>query len=127
MAQRIRIILSLLLFPCLLAAQDLPHTLAPSERALIPAYRASRGADGRGISTPPPFAARTMAEWEEVESLVITWTSYTGILKQIVRAAKEECEVIIVCSDPSQVSSVLLNGSFGGPLPDLLQKLTAAR
>ncbi len=119
MAQRIRIILSLLLFPSLLAAQDLPHTLAPAERALIPAYRASRGADGRGISTPPPFAARTMAEWEEVESLVITWTSYTGILKQIVRAAKEECEVIIVCSDPSQVTSVLLNGSFGGPLPDL--------
>jgi len=119
MTQRIRIILSLLLLPSLLAAQDLPHTLAPAERALIPAYRASRGSDGRGISTPPPFAARTMAEWEEVENLVITWTSYTGILKQIVRAAKEECEVIIVCSDPSQVTSVLLSGSFGGPLPNL--------
>ncbi|MEZ4758019.1 MAG: agmatine deiminase family protein [Flavobacteriales bacterium] len=119
MLDRIRAALPVLLFPALLAAQDLPHTLAPEERALIPAYRNSRGSDGRGISTPPPFAARTMAEWEEVEHLVVTWTSYTGILKQIVRAAKEECEVIIVCDDPAQVTSVLLNSSFGGPLDDL--------
>lgn len=119
MLNRFHAILPLLLFPALLAAQDLPHTLAPEERALIPAYRNSRGSDGRGISTPPPFAARTMAEWEEVEQLVITWTSYTGILKQIVRAAREECEVIIVCDDPAQVTSVLLNNSFGGPLEDL--------
>jgi agmatine/peptidylarginine deiminase len=60
-----------------------------------------------------------MAEWEEVQSLVVTWTSYTGILKQIVRYAKEECEVIIVCSNPNTVSTYLMNTQYGGPLDNL--------
>ncbi|MBL7963974.1 MAG: agmatine deiminase family protein [Flavobacteriales bacterium] len=99
--------------------EGLPHTLAPHEVDLIPAYRASRAAEARGITSPPAFPVRTMAEWEEVQSLVITWTSFTGILKQIVRYAKEECEVIIVCSNAANVISYLNNTSFGGPLPDL--------
>ncbi|MCU0319141.1 MAG: agmatine deiminase family protein, partial [Flavobacteriales bacterium] len=118
MMPRLRVLFALLL-PASLFAQDLPHTLAPEERPLIPAYRNSRGGDARVLTTPPPFAVRTMAEWEEVQQLVITWTSYTGILKQIVRAAKEEVEVIIVCDDPGAVTSTLLNSSFGGPLDDL--------
>jgi hypothetical protein len=60
-----------------------------------------------------------MAEWEEIQTLVITWTSYTGILKQIVRAAKEECEVMIVCSNATTVQNYLLNSQYGGPLDDL--------
>ncbi len=102
-----------------LLAQDLPIGLAPHELPLIREYRDTRAGQARGITTPPAFPVRTMAEWEEVQSVVITWASYTGILKQIVRAAKEECEVIIVCQDPSEVTSVLLNGSYGGPLSDL--------
>ena len=115
--------LPVLLFAALpLAAQEvegLPHTLAPHELELIPAYRESRAGAGRGITTPPDFPVRTMAEWEEVQSLVITWTSYTGILKQIVREAKEECEVIIVCSNPNTVTSYLQNNQYGGPITDL--------
>ena len=76
----------------------LPHALDRAEVPLIPAYRDSRAGATRGISQPPAFPVRTMAEWEEVQALVITWTSFTGILKQIVRHAKEECQVIIVCS-----------------------------
>lgn len=68
---------------------------------------------------PPVFPVRTMAEWEEVQSVVVTWTSYSGILKQIVRAAKAECEVIIVCSSAATVEAYLLNSSYGGPLDDL--------
>lgn len=97
----------------------LPHGLAPQEVELIPAYRASRSSLSRGISAPPDFPVRTMAEWEEVQSLVVTWTSYTGILKQIVRYAKEECEVIIVCSNATTVSNFLMNTQYGGPLDDL--------
>lgn len=118
MILRLRFLFTLLV-PASLFAQDLPHTLAPEERPLIPAYRNSRGGDGRVLTTPPAFPVRTMAEWEEVQQLVITWTSYTGILKQIVRAAKEEVEVIIVCDDPGAVTSTLLNSTFGGPLDDL--------
>lgn len=104
-----------------LQAQDqgLPHTLAPEEIPLIEGYRTSRATAARGITTPPTFPVRTMAEWEEVQSLVITWTSYTGILKQIVNYAKDECQVIILCDDPSAVTAYLQNNQFGGPITDL--------
>ncbi|MBK7286864.1 MAG: hypothetical protein IPI95_07025 [Flavobacteriales bacterium] len=81
--------------------QGLPHVLAPEELHLIPEYRDTRATLHRSIQAPPTFPVRTMAEWEEVQSLVITWTDYPAILKQIVRYAKEECEVIIVCDDPA--------------------------
>lgn len=97
----------------------LPHALAPSEIPLIRAYRDSHGTGGRGIQTPPSWTPRTMAEWEEIQSLVVAWTDYTGILKQIVRYAKEECEVIIACDDQAAVQSYLLGSGNGGPLPDL--------
>lgn len=116
-------LLSILAFvlaiPAFAQEDGLPHVMTPEELPLIPAYKASRAAEGRGISTPPPFAVRTMAEWEEVQTLVITWTSYTGILKQIVRAAVDECEVMIVCSNPSAVESYLLNSQYGGPITNL--------
>lgn len=99
--------------------RDLPIGLAPWETPLIPAYRESRAGAGRGITTPPSFPVRTMGEWEEIQTLVISWTSYPGILKQIVRAAKEECEVLIVCDDASSVTSYLQNGNYGGPITDL--------
>lgn len=101
------------------STDPLPHGLAPHELELIRPYRDSRATEGRGITTPPSFTPRTMAEWEEIQSLVITWQGYEGILKQIVRYAKEECEVIIVCSNPTQVTSYLMNSLFGGPLPDM--------
>lgn len=99
--------------------RDLPHALAPWEVPLIRDYRDSRADAARGITTFPTLPVRTMAEWEEVQSLCITWTSFEGILKQIVRYAKEECEVIIICDDQAAVISYLNNSQFGGPLPDL--------
>lgn len=103
------------------SAQDhgLPHALSPAEVPLIPAYRDSRAGLDRGITTPPAFAVRTMAEWEEIQALAICWAQYEGILKQIVRAAKTECEVIIICENQGDVTDVLMDDTFGGPLPDL--------
>ena len=98
---------------------SLPHTLDPSEIPLIPAYRDSRAGLERGITTPPDFPVRTMAEWEEIQALAICWAQYDGILKQIVAAAKTECEVIIICENQADVTDVLMDNSFGGPLPDL--------
>ena len=112
-------LLSILLGSMVSAQQGLPHALAPHEHALIPAYRDSRASAARGINTPPTYPVRTMAEWEEVQALVITWTSYTGILKQIVRYALDECPVIIACDDPAAVTAYLQNSSFGGPIADL--------
>lgn len=55
------------------------------------------------IQTPPTSKVRTMAEWEESQALLITWTSYPSILAKIVKAAQEEGTVIILCSDSSEV------------------------
>ena len=68
-----------------------------------------RAPTGTTFSDPPPGEVRTMAEWEELEALIITWsTGSTGIkniLVEIVRHAKEEVQVVIVCSN----SAVVIN------------------
>lgn len=58
-----------------------------------------------GINTPPTSPVRTMAEWEELQALVITWNSQTTILTEIVRAAREECNVVICCENTNVVNS----------------------
>lgn len=71
----------------------------------------------RGIETPPAFPnIRTAAEWEEIQALTISWQGYSGILKQIVHAAVNECEVIILTENAATTESYLLNSSFGGPV-----------
>jgi agmatine deiminase len=54
-------------------------------------------------TTPPSSPPRTMAEWEELQSLVIVWNGgnsgdpWFDILSEIVRHARLETEVIICC------------------------------
>lgn len=62
----------------------------------------------------PPVQVRTMAEWEEVAMLVITWTGFKGVLAEIVRYAVEECEVLIVTNDEIGARNDLLRA--GVPL-----------
>ncbi len=57
-----------------------------------------------GITTPPSVPVRTMAEWEELQALIITWNGQTTILAEIVRAAREECMVVICCENQTVVS-----------------------
>lgn len=68
-----------------------------------------RKPNGTLFSDPPPGEVRTMAEWEELEALIITWSTGSNgiknILVEIVRHAKEEVQVIIVCSN----SAVVIN------------------
>lgn len=72
-----------------------------------------------GITDPPGFEVRPMAEWEEIQSLIITWAGFNSINKNIARYAKEECEVIILSESPSQTQTYLLGNNGGGPLNDL--------
>ncbi len=64
--------------------------------------------------TPPSTPVRTMAEWEEFDGIILTWTSYQTLLRQIVDAAQEEGMVWIICSDSNSVKSYLQSG--GVPL-----------
>lgn len=100
-------ILAFLAFPLLAQRPVLPKGFAPGEKALMPDYLASRQLTARGINTPPSFPVRTPGEWEEIQSLVIAWTSFEEILTEIVREAQQECEVIVVCTDSNQVINYL--------------------
>ncbi len=60
---------------------------------------------------PPSGPVRTMAEWEEFDGIILTWTSYLPLLRQIVDAAQEEGIVWIICNDSNAVRTYLQNGN----------------
>jgi agmatine/peptidylarginine deiminase len=97
------------MLPMVISAQMLPHNFAPGEQAQMPAYRIMRSAQ---VGAPPASPVRTIAEWEELQGLTITWTSYQSILREIVRYAKQETRVYIICSNPSAVTSYLAAGNI---------------
>lgn len=88
------------------------HRMSPAEQAAMPAYLQARVQSG--IVTPPVSPVRACAEWEEIDALMVTWASYTPILKEIVRHAQAEARVIIVCNDSTAVKTYL--SSNGVPL-----------
>lgn len=92
--------------------QELPHVLTKEEAVQMPAYLQSRVQSPTAITTPPAFPVRTIGEWEELQGFTITWTSYQSILKEIVRAAKAETRVYIICSNPSTVISYLATNNI---------------
>lgn len=62
------------------------------------------------ITQPPVQPVRAMAEWEELQAVLISWVTNTTndnrpLLAEIVRAAREECKVIVCCRTQSIVSS----------------------
>jgi agmatine/peptidylarginine deiminase len=61
----------------------------------------------RRLPTPPPAEVRNMAEWEEVQALVIAWAGQATILKEIVRNSVKECKVFIVATDTATVINQL--------------------
>lgn len=98
----------------------LPKGFTPEEKAQLERGDFQISTPERGIASPPPFESiRGMAEWEEIQALTIAWTSYPGILKQIVAAAKDQCEVIILSENPSQTETYLLGAQGAPALPDL--------
>jgi agmatine/peptidylarginine deiminase len=99
-------------------AQNLPKGLTDNEKVILEDYYRNRSLDSRSITTPPSGSIRSMAEWEEIQTLVVTWTGgYNGIHSQIIDAAQEECQVVIVCSDSNNVITQL--NTRGVPLTNL--------
>jgi agmatine deiminase len=88
--------------------QELPRWITEEEKFFMPAYLDNFNKEN--LSTPPPFEVRNMAEWEEVEYLVITWATRISILREIVRHGREEAKVLIVCADSTLVKSYLQAG-----------------
>ncbi len=60
------------------------------------------------FTTPPATPVRTMAEWEELQAITVTWygsNSWLTILAEITRASRLECKVIIICNNAATVNS----------------------
>lgn len=91
------------------AQSVLPVGMAPGESAQMADYLDN--IQPSGITTPPASPVRTAAEWEEIQAITITWTSYNSVLREIVRASQTEAEVYIVCSDSNTVKTYLTNGN----------------
>jgi len=47
------------------------------------------------FNSPPAGNVRTMAEWEEIQALVVTWRDYKSVLAPIIGFAQEETMVIV--------------------------------
>jgi agmatine/peptidylarginine deiminase len=102
------------------AAQDLPNYMTAEEKIL---WRNYSYPVNPLFSDPPPSPVRGMAEWEELEGLIITWTTFTGILRQVVDYAQEEGTVFIICSDSNSVKNYLQAG--GVPLYNIEYLVTS--
>jgi agmatine/peptidylarginine deiminase len=87
----------------------LPRGLAPGEEKLLLDYQQLRTLPRNTITTPPGGSLRNMAEWEEVDALLITWTGYPSILAEIVATARLHARVLIHCTDSNQVKNYLSN------------------
>lgn len=98
----------------------LPKGFALGEELLMDAYlqQAMNPPSRSSITSPPGMPVRTAAQWEEVQALVITWTSYPAVLREIIRAAQTECKVIIHCTDSNAVKNNLT--THGVPLVNLM-------
>ncbi len=85
-------------------AQDLPHWMTEEESL---AWKNYEYPVNPLFTDPPPSPVRGMAEWEELQGVIITWTSQLTILRQIVDFAQEEGLVYIICSDSNSVKTYL--------------------
>jgi agmatine/peptidylarginine deiminase len=101
-------------------SQDLPHWMTPEESALWQSYQYPVNPL---FSDPPTSPVRGMAEWEELQGIILTWTSFTSILRQIVDYAQEEGQVFIICSDSNSVKTYLQAG--GVPLYNIQYLITS--
>ncbi|MEK7256515.1 MAG: agmatine deiminase family protein, partial [Bacteroidota bacterium] len=105
----LKILLPFLFLSNLLLAQDdrnLPRHFTEEEKVMLEWQRFIQPGSSFGIPDPPPHPVRHMAEWEELQALAITWRSYPNILKEIVRHAKEEVKVFIVCRTTSEETTI---------------------
>lgn len=91
--------------------QPLPKGLTDSESELVSSFQFRNSSTTSTAAPTGPI--RTAAEWEEVEYLVVRWTTqYQNILRQIVAAGVNECEVIIVTQNEASVSSYLTSNGI---------------
>jgi agmatine/peptidylarginine deiminase len=83
----------------------LPRFRAPGESDQAGQHRILSPSQG-AITQPPVVPVRMMAEWEELQSIAITWKTgvHNDILAEIVRAVRTECKVLIHCNSETVIN-----------------------
>lgn len=102
-------------FLSILTGQEnmLPHYMTAEERVIMADYlREHHEATLRSVPIPPPGQVRTMAEWEELQALMISWRGQTTILTEIVRHVVKECKILILTTNPASVTTTLENAGI---------------
>lgn len=96
------------------AQSDLPKGFAEGEKNQMKSYLNDIRTTplNEEYRTPPNGIIRTMAEWEELDGVAITWASFQSILAEIVRHVREETNVYIICSNANQVENYLVNNGI---------------
>lgn len=114
MKRIIPLLLIFLFYSGYLESQELPRFQTKEEKAKTRPYVPV----AKGFTVPPSYEPRTMAEWEELQGILITWDdTYKAILAQIVDYAQEEGMVYIICESSTPVTSYL--NSQGIPIQNI--------
>lgn len=113
------LILGMLFFVNFSNAQNdlgLPIWSTPEELQQIQSGQVEFDNSGDRNSTDPPpgTEVRTPGQWEELQAVIITWTSFPSIHRQLVQHIQNECEVWIVTQDSTSVKNNIT--SNGGSL-----------
>ncbi|MCD6366309.1 MAG: agmatine deiminase family protein [Bacteroidales bacterium] len=82
----------------------LPNNFSAEELLTLPKYHPP---STRSITTPPAFPVRTVAEWEEMGSVLVSFQYYDPFLTEIIRYAREETRVYVFCDDSNSVKNTL--------------------
>ena len=97
----------LILFGLKLYSQEqiVPNYISKEEETILQTYSPP---SPKGITHPPASPVRNVAEWEEMQAVLISWKSgYESFLSQIVRYASQEAKVYIHCTDSNTVKNYL--------------------
>lgn len=89
------------------AQNPLPRNLSEEEKEFLASENFAPTQNF--LSNPPPGEVRTPAEWEEMQSVIITWQGFNSILADIVINLKNDVEIIIVCDNANTVENYLQN------------------
>ncbi len=104
----------ILTIACFNVNAQMDHWLTPGEMQQLPLYGLTRGNSAATTSSvlPPSSNVRTIGEWEEIQGVVVAWISYSGMLREIIRNARLECKVYVVCSNSQTVINDLQNNNI---------------
>ncbi|MEO0582201.1 MAG: hypothetical protein AAF135_08275 [Bacteroidota bacterium] len=84
-------------FSLCLPGQEINRRSTGSTSRGMTHHATSRTQNPEWKASIPSQPLRAMAEWEEVEYLVLAWTQHIPTLTQIVKHAQRHVKVLIIC------------------------------